>query len=81
MKMTKKNTIRDEDLALWFTPQALRDHFDGDDSEVAEAVLNADDDTLREQGQDALSSDILYSVFHEECKIIGQAILDEKENR
>lgn len=79
--MAKKNTIRDEDLALWFTPQALRDHFDGDDSEVAEAVLNADDDTLRELAQGALSSDILYSVFHEECKFIGQTILDEKENR
>lgn len=54
----------DPALALWFTPAAIRSHFDGDDDETAEWVANASDEELREIGEACLSADSLYGLFH-----------------
>jgi hypothetical protein len=49
----------DNHLALWFTPDAIRDHFD------SEAVDALSDEALRLVGFSALSGDPLYEAFHE----------------
>lgn len=51
------------DLVLWFTPDAIREHFDGD--EAFAVVADADDETLTKVGEFALYSDRLYKVFHQ----------------
>ena len=55
----------DPNLALWFTPDAIRDHFEDGESSYAELVEAATDEQLRAVGDDALSSDYLYSARHE----------------
>lgn len=55
----------DAQLALWFTPQCIRDHFDGDDDERAKWVADATQDDLAEIGHDALADDGIYRAFHE----------------
>lgn len=51
-------------LALYFTPSAIRDHFDGDTSDIAEKVAIATDTQLEELGEWCLTSDTLYREFH-----------------
>jgi len=58
-------TLREMQLALWLTPQAIRDHFDGGDSDVAEWVAQASDTDLEEVGEECLSGDVLYNAFHD----------------
>lgn len=62
----------DGNLAVWFTPDAIRDAFDlvGDDSEDEEVrrrawVDSATDAQLRGIGEGCISSDALWSLFHE----------------
>jgi hypothetical protein len=52
----------DRGMALWFTPQAIRDHFDACDEDPTEGLT---DEQLVEVGLECLTSDILYSAFHE----------------
>lgn len=62
---------RNEQLALWFTPQAIREHFDGDDAVDLEGVSN---DALAAAAQDELGGDVLYRDFHHACqRIVGEA--------
>jgi hypothetical protein len=62
--------VADEDtsLALWFTPQCIRDHFDGDDDELSAWVEEATEEQLRMVGSNALSADPLYREFHDLLK-------------
>lgn len=66
-KKTTPSVENDTSLALWFTPVAIREHFDGasDDDEIAQWVNNASDEQLVSMGHNCLSSDILYATFHE----------------
>lgn len=50
----------DPKLALWFTPQCIRDHFDG---EIDLSSVSAAD--LRKVGETALFDDAIYRAFHE----------------
>lgn len=62
------NTGVDEDnpqFALWFTPAAIRNHFDSDDDEIGKAVEAADDETLSAVGDMAINGDSIYQEFHE----------------
>lgn len=66
-----KNTA-EERLALWFTPQAIRDHFDGDEGTVVDWVHGASDDELRALGEECLGADTLYSEFHRLLVEVGE---------
>lgn len=58
--------MADVALALWFTPDAIREHFADDDGEIAEAIAAATDEQLRAIGEDALQADVIYREFHDE---------------
>lgn len=53
-----------EILALYFTPDAIRQHFADDEDEIATAVEKATDAQLREIGYYCISADTLYAEFH-----------------
>lgn len=55
----------DPNLALWFTPDAIRDHFEADDDERGKWVENATDEQLAAVGQNCLGYDAIYSAFHD----------------
>lgn len=62
-------------LRLSFTPDAIREHFDGDDDGISEKVESMTDDQLAEVGASALMDDRLYGVFHE---VLCDALSDEE---
>jgi hypothetical protein len=53
----------EKNYALWFTPDAIREHFDDDPR-----VQLATDERLLRVGMDALSCDVIYEAFHEALK-------------
>lgn len=55
----------DRNLALWFTPGAIRDHFEADDDERGKWVANASDEQLAAIGEACLEHDSIYSEFHD----------------
>jgi hypothetical protein len=60
-----KQYDKDSLLALWFTPDAIQQHFeDGWDDRFTEWVDNASDEQLRAVGKGCLSMDSLYREFH-----------------
>lgn len=59
----------EEELALSFEPQAIRDHFDGDDDNRSEWIANATDEQLREVALECLSGDVIYNAFHESLRL------------
>jgi hypothetical protein len=52
------------DLALWFTPAAIREHFDGGDPGDYPGIEAATDEELEEVGAWCLSQDTLYRLYH-----------------
>lgn len=62
--------MEDEDLVLWFTPGAIREHFEADTEragkvgDAARAVMKATDEELRGLGEWCLGADTLYLEFH-----------------
>lgn len=50
----------DPTLALWFTPQSIKDHFNNSD-----AIEALTDEQLVEIGTTALNDNLLYAAFHE----------------
>lgn len=66
-------------LALWFTPGCINDHYDGDDGEVGEAVRAATDEQLRAIGEAALCDDGLYNAFHNALEWAARETLDIAE--
>lgn len=61
MATTTKDPEHDETLALWFTPQAIREHYEGDADDPTRGLT---DDQLVEVGKQALGDDGLYRAFH-----------------
>lgn len=59
---TKVNPEADPFLRLYFTPSAIRSHFECDDDDPTE---NLTDDDLAAIGAMAIQDDSLYRVFHE----------------
>jgi hypothetical protein len=55
-------TIKNRDLRLYFTPNAIREHFECDEPDPTAGLT---DDQLREVGWLALTDDSLYRTFHE----------------
>ena len=55
-------------LALWFTPDAIRQHFEGDDDEYAKWVESVDDGELASVGYACIGADGLYKEFRELLK-------------
>jgi len=55
--------MSDDLLALWFTPQAIRDHFDGHGGDIEAAVAFATDEQLRDVAEWCLNADALYREF------------------
>lgn len=51
--------------ALWFTPEAIREHFDGDDSPRADAVRDMSDGDLAKVGARAMWSEFMWRAFGE----------------
>lgn len=73
--MTSTDHENDTRLALWFTPQAIRDHYDGDDTAEARWVSTATDDQLADVGSSCLGDDVLYRTFHEVLDaVIGEGL-------
>lgn len=54
----------DPALALWFTPDAIRDHFE-DYDDLDDLIEGATDAQLEKVGRDILNADGLYAFFHE----------------
>lgn len=67
MSEPSEPSIPDEFLAVWFTPDAIRDHFDGaedDDDPRLIWAMSASDEDLREVGNGCVSDDAMWSLFH-----------------
>lgn len=60
--MTHDLSDPDEHLRLWFTPDAIRDHFEGDEPDPTGGLSDND---LRKVGEAALTNDLLYRAFHD----------------
>lgn len=67
-----------EGLAIWFTPGAIRQHFEDDGSYMAQFVARATDEDLTRVGQWCLGSDVLYKEFHKLlCAGVKKELLTE----
>lgn len=64
--------------ALWFTPDAIREHFEAGDDEIARLVKEADDEQLQAVGEDALQADVFYREFHDELRRSAEEILNRE---
>lgn len=73
--MVSSNPETNENLALWFTPEAIRSHFEGDDDEVSRAVEAATDDQLVRVGEACLCADTLYEEFHRLLTAVVEDVL------
>lgn len=57
--------VPDSSLAVWFTPQAIRSHFETPATEWHDVVANMSDEELRGIGDSCLSTDYIWEVFHQ----------------
>jgi hypothetical protein len=73
-------TDKDKMLALWFTPDAVTQHFDGDNTVLAKAVCEASDKQLRQIGEGALGGDFIYREFHEGLRMAAEDVLGIEHN-
>jgi hypothetical protein len=55
---------RKSELAIWFTPEAIRQHFEGADTELEEWVNKAKDAQLKDVGLMAMNWEHLWEEFH-----------------
>jgi hypothetical protein len=62
------------DLRLSFTPDAIREHFEGDEPDPTEGMT---DEELADVGRSALCDDILYREFHQALVAV---LVDEEED-
>ena len=75
-----KRTCREEShhLAVWFTPDAIREACEGDD-EREQKVAALTDEELAEAAEGELSSaDLLWRDFHERCDSIVDELYEER---
>ena len=56
---------RDESMAVWYTPQAIREHFDASEGEIEKWVEAASDEELAAVGEEAISCERVWTDFHE----------------
>jgi hypothetical protein len=63
-EVTPESIRVDPDPAVWYGPQQIRDHFDGDPSDLARWVLGQTDDVLLRVGMDAIQDDAVWEAFH-----------------
>lgn len=54
---------RHEHLVLWFTPDAIREHFSFEDTPESRWVAQATDEQLEVVGEWAINGDYLYEAF------------------
>lgn len=54
----------DDTLVIYFTPDAIRDHF-ADDPAMREKVQSLSDDVLRKVGAEAQGFDCIWEAFHQ----------------
>lgn len=73
-KIKKEGAEDSKFLAVWFTPQAIRDHYVGDDSPAAEWVREASEETLISIGLTCLDYDQVWETFH---YVIDDAVTEE----
>lgn len=66
--------IKNQQLRLHFTPDAIREHFADDDPNPIEGMT---DDQLRQVGWLALTDDALYRAFHD---ALCWSVAEIKEN-
>ncbi len=66
VELPKPDHSGDPDLALWFTPQAIRDAKANpdEDDDVGQWIANATDEQLIDLGGACLNDDALYSAYH-----------------
>lgn len=76
---TPADRENDQRLALWFTPQAIRDHFDGDEGKIGAAVREATDEQLATIGEWCLQADTLYAEFHRLLAYEARQVLKVEE--
>jgi pyruvate dehydrogenase complex dehydrogenase (E1) component len=69
--MPQHERENDPTLALWFTPQAIRDHFDGSADEIAEWVKDATDEELLSVGEEAIGHDYVLEAF---ASVLGDSV-------
>lgn len=73
--------MESEPLALYFTPEAIRQHFEGDEGPLADAVRDATDEALRLVGIECVTADSLYREFHRLLVEVGtETLLGEPED-
>src|SRR5579863_5494287 len=65
----------DPALALWFTPDCIREHFSDEGSELGAVIAEASDEELVEIGKAALNGDGLYYEFHRQLERAARATL------
>jgi hypothetical protein len=68
--------LREDNLAVWFTPSAIVDAFDGEENELAQWVRGASEAQLASIGEACLSADSLWRLFHE---LIEMFVRDDME--
>lgn len=65
LSMVEDDRREDENIALWFTPQAIKDHFDTEEG-ISDFLDTLTDKEIREEISWAcINSDSLYKIFHE----------------
>lgn len=65
---------------LSFSPRAIREHFEGDDTAESRWVEKATDDQLLEVALDCICADTLYAEFHRLLvEVIGEQMDDDSE--
>jgi hypothetical protein len=86
--MTSNVNITDDELAVFYTPDAIREHFElieeqdrgqtnEDDRTCAKWVARATEDELREIGLSCVWSDRTWQLFHE---LLVDAVTDYKKD-
>lgn len=60
-------------LALWFTPEAIREHFETDPTDPLVGLTDSD---LVAIGEECLSADMLYELYH---NLLVDAVADWRQ--
>jgi hypothetical protein len=77
VEASKDYVARNERLAVWFTPEAIRDHFRGwsDDDTSKEWVNEVDDERLEVLAHECLADDALWETF---ASVVESHVYDSK---
>lgn len=79
IEQEREKKLQEESLmAVWYTPQAIRDHFEADEDDVAEWVAQASDDDLKVISDWAVGgTDRTWECFHE---VLVDCVRDKMRN-